>query len=522
MRNNQSNFIGKLVMLVVLLFGVAACSSESNENVNGGSEEKVKSDESAPQKGGELVIAYEADASSYDPIKATNTINHPLLIPVYDTLIAYTRELEPKGGLAESWDIPDEKTIILTLREGILFHDGTPFNAEAVKFNIERANSEDSLVSDLASIESVEVVDEKTVKLHLEKPDSSIILALADVGGMMVSPTAVQESGEDFSQKPVGTGPYKLVHHVPNGEVVYEANEAYWQEGQPYLDKMTIKIMADENTRINALKSGEVHYAENISQTNVASLKNDSNIVLKEIMPLRFENIFLNTSISPVDNKAVRLAILHGINREGLIQALNFGNGEPASQLFPLEYWAADASMKIDYDPEKSKQLLKEAGIDNVSFELIHYTPAYEQRLAEAIKSQLSEVGIQVDLQPMEAQAAIAKYGELKSPSILTRWNGRPDPLMTMKAIFSRDGYYNKGGNTTDEIENLIAEAAASYDRGELAKLYGEISKKALLDEAMIIPLYFSPRVSAMNQSVKGFEPNMQGKPFYTTIWKEN
>ncbi|MFS0576402.1 ABC transporter substrate-binding protein [Sporosarcina sp. 179-K 3D1 HS] len=502
--------------MFLLLLG--ACTSNSNETTQ--SNPTGEEETSQPKQGGEILIAYEADASSFDPIKANNTINHPLLSPIYDTLITYTTGLEPRPGLAESWEIVDEKTIVLSLRENVVFHDGTPFNAEAVKFNIERVNSEESLVTDLKSIESVEVLDEFKVQLNLATPDSSLILALADVGGMMASPKALQESGEDFSQHPIGAGPFRFVSRVPNGEIVYEANKEYWQEGKPYLDKMTIKVMADENTRINALKSGEVDYVEYISQANIQNVSADSSIKLSEIMPLRFEGMLLNSALPPFDEKAVRLAVLHGIDREGLINALNFGKGEPATQLFPKDYWAADPDLKIAYDPEKSKQLLKDAGLDQVSFELVHYTTAFEQRLAEAIKSQLSEVGIQVDLQPMEAQAAIASFSKEKQPILLTRWNGRPDPLMSIKALFSKDGYYNKGKKSTDEIENLINLSAATYEQAELAKLYGEINEKALLGEGMVIPLFFSPRVSAMKNTVHGYEPNKQGKPIYTTIWR--
>lgn len=525
MHNTQLKFITRLLILVALMIAIAGCSSKSNEQAKDSGDktkEAVNSDDGTPKKGGEATFAYGTEIGNFDPIKGTAGDDHAFLWPVYDTLITFNTELEPQPGLAETWEFPDDKTIVLKLREGVTFHDGTPFNAEAVKFNIERVNSEESNVSDLENIESVEIVNENTVKLNLSEPDSSLVLALTDRGGMMVSPTAVKESEEDLSQQPVGAGPYKMVNRIPNGEVVYEAYEEYWQEDKPYLDKMIIKIMVDEITRINALRSGEVDYADNLSLENVANLEKDPKIVLKDKMTVRTRYLGFNASKAPVDNKAVRQAISHGIDREALNKSINFGNGEPASQLFPKDYWAADKELNIDYDPEKAKKLLQEAGLENVSIRILHYTPAYDTRLAEAIKSQLNEVGIQVDLQVMEQQAANAKFlSDKAEPALLGRWTGRPDPLMTMKSLFKRDSFYNVGSYSTDAIEKLITEAASSNDQDELAKLYREISKKAILEEAIVIPLFLTPMVSAMNESIKGFDPNMLGKPLFSTVWKE-
>lgn len=523
----QFTFIARLLLLLVLAAAIVGCSSDSvsNEkpsNSNDSSDETSKAEEGTPKKGGEATIAYYTNASSYDPIKGGSGSDHALLWPIFDTLISFNSELEPQPGLAESWDFPDDKTMVLHLRERVTFHDGTDFDAEAVKFNIERNNSDESNVSDLKNIESVEVVDASTVKFHLKHADSSLLLALSDRGGMMVSPTAVEKYGEDFAQNPVGAGPFKRVEYVPNGEIVYEKYEDYWKDGEPYLDKMTVKIMADENTRINALKSGEVDYAETISSSNVQNLKNDANIVLKDVLPVRFRLIYINTSMPPFDNKNVRLAVLHGIDREALIQGINFGAGEAATQVFPKEYWASDPNMVIEYDPEKSKQLLEEAGVEDASFTMVTNALTQDTKLADAIKSQLGEIGINVKVQPMEVNKATATYfNEKKEPALFSAWTGRPDPQMTINYLFNKDTFFNTGGQTTDEIASLISDAASTYEQEDRAPLYQEISKKAILEEAIAIPVIFEPITEAMNPKVKGFEPNRIGKPIFSTIWME-
>ncbi|MBT2654434.1 ABC transporter substrate-binding protein [Bacillus sp. ISL-18] len=508
-----------VLLLITFTIVLGACSSKTDTKALENSKKVV--DEGTPQKGGNATIAYETDVANFDPIKASGGINFPLLFPVYDTLIHFSPDLEPQPGLAVSWKYSNDSTLILTLRENVKFHDGTPFNAEAVKFNIDRINSDKSMLTDLKNIISVKVIDEKTVQLNLKQPDSSILLALSDQAGMMVSPTAVEKNGESYSQHPIGTGPFKMSRHVPNGEIVYEANKEYWDKDLPYLDKMTVKIMPEETTRINALKSGEVDFAENISPGTVSSLVNDKNLKVLQEISLPFKMLYLNDAKAPLDNKAVRQAINFGIDREALIKAINFGIGEPAYQPFPKAYWAANKDLKINYDPEKAKQILKEAGINKVSFTLVHHSMAYDQRVAEAIKSQLAEIGIEVKLQAMEQQAALANFwDEKKANSFLGRWSARPDPQITMKALYSSGSYYNTG-HTTAEIDKLIAEAGKTYDQEKRAKLYRQISEKAILEEAIGIPLFFTPRTAIMNQSLKGYVPNKLEKPVFSTLWKK-
>jgi peptide/nickel transport system substrate-binding protein len=507
--------------ILILMLLAAGCSGNSpTTNSTQPSETKDAQSSSEPKKGGSLVVAYDSDVSNYDPILGNSGNDHSLLYPVYDTLVNYNSNLEPEPGLAESWETPDEKTILLHLREGVTFHDGTPFDAEAVKFNLDRVRSENSNVSDLASVDSVEAVDAHTVKLNLKQPDSSIILALSDRSGMMVSPAAVEKFGADFSQNPVGAGPFKMVKWVRNGEIQFEAYEDYWQEGLPYLDKITAKIMPDENTRLNSLKSGQVQFYWNVSPDNSQVLKNDQNIVLDTKMKVAFYNIYLNTKMAPFDKKEVRQAFQYAIDRETLVKALTFGEGEAAYQTFPKDYWASSPDASIPYDPSKSKELLKAAGLENVSFEMFVPSAPFYQRLGEAIKGQVKEAGFDIKLLPMELTKGVALYfNEKQLPANLTAWTGRPDPQQTVNLLLSGKGFYNAGGETTEKREELILKAASSYDQSERAKLYGEINKLTLIDEAMNVPIIFTPSTAAMAPNVKGFEGTLLGKPRISFLW---
>jgi peptide/nickel transport system substrate-binding protein len=521
-----------LFMILSLSLVFLGCSSETTTPANttagnqtqDGQKKDSPSDSTNknPKSGGELVIAYDSDVTNYDPVMGGSGNDHALLYPVYDTLVNYTTDLDATPGLAKSWEVPDEKTIIFKLREGVRFHDGTEFNAEAVKFNIERVNSEESKISDLKSVESVEVIDPLTVRFNLKVPDSSVILALSDRGGMMVSPAAVEKNGDDYGQHPVGTGPFKMVNWVRNGEIILEKNEDYWQEGLPYLDKLTVKIMLEENTRLNSLKAGQVDFYWNVSPQNEAILEKDPNIAVKGGSTVRFNNIYLNAAMPPLDKKEVRLAITHAIDRDALVKVFTNGKGEPAYQTFPSGYWAQSPNLKIDYDPEKSKELLKQAGVSNVSFDMQITPSAVAQRLGEALKAQLKEVGINANIQPTELTKLVSMYFTEKTvPSQQTAWTGRPDPQMTVKSLFSPESFYNAGDFGTPEIVDLIAKADATYDNEGRAKIFEELNREAMIDEAVYIPLYFVPLNGAMSNKVKGFEPTLLGKPRFSFLWLE-
>lgn len=540
MNKRKSALHTLLVLLLAFALVVSGCSSKSGSDGSsetssptgqsgqsgqdsGGNQGGSSREQSmgTPKRGGEITIAYGIDVSNFDPIKGSNGADHSLLWPVYDTLVRFTPDLQPVPGLAESWEFENDTTLVLHLRKGVTFHDGTPFNAEAVKFNIERTNAEGSLVSELKSVQSVEVVDEHTVKLHLSKPDASIIAALTDRGGMMVSPAAVQKYGDDFPQHPTGAGPYKVVKHVNGQEIVYERYENYWNPDEVYLDRITISIIGEENSRINALKTGKVQFVPGIQPQNMATLQAEKDIEVIQGTSLLYRRIYINTEMEPFTNKAVRLAVTHAINRDQLVQALNLGYGEAAHQPFPSGYWAHDPEVKIEYDPELAKKLLQDAGLQNVKFQLLRSPDPYDARLGDLLKAQLQEVGITVEVEAMEPNAAVGAFFNKQSTALLGNWTGRVDPQLTISSLYSKNSFYNIGKAETANSERLIAEAAATYDQNKRAGLYGQIMKEVLLDEALAIPLFFPPVIYAYHKNVGGVEHNMLGKPLFAKLWLE-
>ncbi|EZH65892.1 hypothetical protein DH09_13760 [Bacillaceae bacterium JMAK1] len=497
---------------ILLALSLSGCSND--ESVGATSELKEHE---------KVTVAYSTDLNTFDPVFGSAGSDHSLLYPLYDTLISFDEDLFPQPGLAEEWEYLDDTTLELRLREGVLFHDGTIMDATAVAFNLERAASEESYISDLNAVETVEVIDNLTVRLHLQYPDSSIVLALADRAGMMVSKEAIEQNPDTIQRAGVGAGPYELVAWETGERITYRKFDDYWAEGEPKAEILEIQVMPNQMTRMNALQTGEIDFATSLPAGEITSLSDEKKFTIIEGSAVPVNMLYLNITSAPLDQKAVRLALQHGIDRNALNEAIHYGQGEGAYQPFPSSYWVHNEALNDLYDPDYARKVLEEEDLVGTEVTIAHYPEAYDERVIDILRHQLAEVGIVVNGQAMEIQAGISAYFDEKSvPSFMSRWTGRPDPQMTMTMLYHSTSYYNTGSYSTEEIEGLLAEAAGTIDNPERrAEIYDEVNEIGLKEEAIFIPLTFQPDIVAMSTDVKGYEPNMLGKPKFQMLYKE-
>ncbi|WP_420452384.1 ABC transporter substrate-binding protein [Ilumatobacter sp.] len=462
---------------------------------------------------GTMRIAYTVGPSRWDPHKATSSFDNTSLFITYDRLIHQSPAAEAVPGLAEEWTFAEDGSYLeLSLREGVTFHDGEPFDAEAVKANIERAQTvEGSAVApELAGIDSVEVVDEFTARLMLNGPGASLPLVLSDRAGMMVSPAAFENP--DLGNQPVGAGMYEVVEYRQDDMIVYEAYEDYWDPEAVGAARIEYSIMPDSNTRLNAIRTGQLDWTL-LDPPQITDAES-AGLTVEPTPSLSYLHLQLNRSFEPFANVDVRKALNHAINNEAIVEAVLLGYGDLNQQSFPEWYFAFDPETGTEsypYDPETARALLEGAGYgDGFEFEVIVPTiPIYNQ-LYEAMQPMLAEVGITMTLRGVPgAQVADLFYAQEESQAIISPWGGRPDPSQTLYLLFTPDGFSNPGDGTTDAFMELFPQTLEIGDREESL----QAASAQIVEDAMDVVMYYPQTPYAYGENVVGFEQWFSGKP---------
>ncbi len=412
--------------------------------------------------------------------------------------------------LATAWEIaPDGKSITLTLREGVKFHDGSDFNARAVKWNLDRQIE----AGKAPDWESVDVINDYTIRINIPGYKNTILTGLGAGTAMITSPTAVELNGLDWARwHPVGTGPFKFVEYQRDSKLVYERNDDYWQDGLPYLDGVEFVVIADETVRSIAFQKGDIHTLR-ASGLTALDLKN-----MGFDYVTRAGGTFVlipdsKNAESPFADKRVRLAVSHAIDRESLAEALGYGFSVPAYQVLPGYSLTAVPNLDIhEFDQAKARQLLAEAGYPDGLKTTIHaFIRVVPRDYVTAIANMLGEVGIEVEPDFPEA----GKYSEY-------RFGGWSDSMMAhalgaMENLNSTFTFYF-GGIQFPSVQKPAGWQEA-YDAALAAETVDPAKTQALVkvmhDDVMVIP-YMEETAVAFIQ--KGVHDSGQLKDSLTTV----
>ncbi len=480
--------------------------------------------------GGILRIGGPANPSSMDPATGGAGSDHVYLFPVFDTLITWDYDtLEAKPGLAKSWDYPAPETLVLNLREGVTFHDGEPFDAEAVRFNFERNRTEprSNIKADLASVDNVEVTGDYQVTVHLKQPDTSLPLVLSDRAGMMVSPKAAKELGERHDREPVGAGPMKLVTWNDGSKLVYERYEGYWRDDRPLVDGIEMKVITDSSTRLRSVMSGQTDLAYQLEGRQLPLIQRGGRLEGYTGPTVYCFQLYLNHSRGPMKELKVRQALNYAIDREALVKATMSGAGEPAYMNLPSSHWAYDEEVAnlYSYDPDKARALLAEAGYpDGVELDMRGYSDQGSVQRQEVILSMLADVGIKGRFRTGTiAEASAAYFGEKKEGDLLSSaWTGRPDPTLSYTLMYSEDSYFNAGRVAPPEglMEALVA-SRSTNDIEERKKALSTV-QRIVMENALVVPLAFRQDIMASSSKVEHLQTNLLGKPKFEHVYLES
>jgi peptide/nickel transport system substrate-binding protein len=490
-------------------------------------ESKPAAGADAPKKGGTLRVGFYVEAATMDPHLSGSKIDRQVYHNVYDPLVIIDNKLQVKPNLAESWQTPDPTTLIFKLRQGVKFHDGTDFNAEAVKFNFERMASEPKSVrkGEIANIGSVEAVDPSTVKLILKKPDASLLATLTDRAGMMISPETLKKMGPDLERNAAGagTGPFEFVEWVKDDHITLKRNENYWnKQGGPYLDQIRYRPIPDDTVKLQSLQAGEIDVMDYLAPRDVAAVKADSNLVEVDVPSLAAFWYQLNTTKPPFDNKALRQAVMYGLDTEQIVKGVWLGVGVAANGPISPSSWAYDDSIKpIKRDVEKAKAKLAEGGMPNgFTFSVNTNNIPINVQEAEVMKAQLAEVGITMNVNLVDSARLLAEGNAKTFEMASYQWSGRPDPDGNVYQFFrtTPGTSLNWSGISNPKLDELLDKTREVSDQAERKKLYSEIIK--ILHEEVpgvfvvhpIEPKAFSPKVQA-------YDPVPDGMMRFKDVW---
>jgi len=535
-----------LLVLLLLLIGtiLAACSGSGDDQAGGeddGGDTEATEDNGG--SGGTLIFGRGGDSTSLDPSRTTEGETFKVTKNLFETLLEFEDEgtaVEP--GLAKDWDASDDGlTYTFELEEGITFHDGTDFNADAVVANFERwADGDEEKFPYYSTmfggfgddeehvIESVEAEDEYTVIFTLKRPQAPFLKNIAMDMFAISSPTAFEEHGDDdYERNPVGTGPFKFVEWKPNDSITVVKNEDYWKEGLPKLDKVVFESIPDNAARLNALIAGEIDLADGINPADGEQIEENADLQLFERPSMNVGYLGLTVTREPFDQKEVRQAMNHAINKEEIIEAFFEGRADIAVNPMPESIEGYNEDIEgYDYDPEKAKELLEEAGLgDGFEMELWAmpvprpYMPDGE-KVAEVIQKNLADVGITAEIVSHEWATYLELASKGDADAFMLGWTGdNGDADNFIYALLDED---NIGSNNytyfkNDEMHDLLIEAQTEVDEEKRIELYQE-AQEIIHEEAPWVPIAHSTPLLGGASDITGFLPHPTGSDLLSNV----
>ncbi|MFQ5813893.1 MAG: ABC transporter substrate-binding protein [Anaerolineae bacterium] len=492
---------------------------------------------SAPTaRSGKLVYGLTLTPSGIDPhVNASSELGIPLT-SVYDTLVWQDLDGEFVPGLAESWEVSDDGLVYtFHLRQDVKFHDGTPFNAQAVKFNLDRIvdpqTKSQKAVFMLGPYDRAEVVDDYIIKVYLKEPFAPLLDSLSQVYLGMASPAAVEKWGLDYQMHQVGTGPFTFKEYIPRDHLTLTRNPDYnWapaifgHQGPAYLEEIEFRFFVEPATRTLALEAGEAHVMGEIPPQDAQRLSDDPDFQLIPVaLPGTPLQIFLNTERPPTDDLRVRQALLYAADREAIVTAI-FKN------LSPVAYGPLNAvtigydegvTGLYNHDPELAKDLLKEAGwVDEdgdgvlekdgqpLRVEAYLMGWGFMPEVAQLLQAQFKAVGVEMRSQVVAYPAALEAAREGKHNLIpFTLSSSDPDILRT---FFHSDGGFNWAKVRDPRLDELLEEGARTLDPEKRKELYAE-AQQIIMTEALIIPIRDYVNLNAARAQVKGLRYDPRG-----------
>jgi peptide/nickel transport system substrate-binding protein len=541
-------WLGGASLAGAALLGVAGCGGE--ETIGGEQREA----------GGVFAFGQGVDAVSLDPINQADDTSSDVASHIFSMLLQYPltgSDLVP--ALAVEVPQPEDggRSYTFRLREGVKFHDGAEFNAEAVKFNFDRwrdsnnayhkgggaGSSDFSLYALLfggfdeeSVVEEVEVLDEHTVRVGLREPLGPFLNNLAQVAFSMASPKAIREDVENFWKQPVGTGPFEFVSWTRGSKIVLKKNSDWWGKdtpesqggGGPYLDQVVFEAIPDNTSRAAALTGGELSGAVGLVPDDLPSIEQNPDLTVVYRPPLTSGHISMNTQKEPFGDVRVRRAVAHAVNVPEIVEAFFGSTGEVAASPMPMGLSFFNEGIEpYGYDPAESTRLLEEAGLADGFDTNLWYIPIPRpyvpdgKGIAQAVQSDLRKVGINAELVTYEFGTYLEKVGMGEHDMALYGGtDAGTDPDFRLYYWYSSAAATETNASNTSyyknqEVDQLIAQARSTVDEDERRDLYYRV-QEIVHEDVPVVPLAYVRDPVGLQQRVQGYETTLGGDRFNT------
>lgn len=508
------------ILSITILLLITACTEGTNEESSSGS-----GDDNTTNKD-DLVIGFESDASTLLSNTDVDYVTSTQLENIYDTLIdrdGNTGELNP--GLATEWESIDDLTWHFKLEEGVKFHNGAEFDAEAVKFNIDyildKANNS-AYRSRWTAVEEVNVLSTYEVEIITSEPHASLLEYISS-DLLIMEPGNIEELGiEEASKNPVGTGAYKFVEWSRDNHLKLESFDDYWR-GTPEIKNLEFRYIPEFSSRLSAIVSGEIDLFKNVPVDSVDQIENDDGLKIEEASSSRINYLALNTfHDGPLQNVEVRQALNYAVDVDEILDTILSGYGQKIIGPLSSINEGYVETKEYEYDPDKAVEMIKEAGYDPEDMTLSLDTPSgrypMDTHFSQAIASQLQRIGIEVDVQVNEWGAHLEKAQNREMGDMyIMGWGPAFTAQSTIENLFTEDAPYSSFYD--EEIEELIYKTAGTFDEDQRFDGFAEI-QEMLVEQASWVPLWQQADLYAVKENLE-FEARVDEKILaFEMSWK--
>ena len=469
-------------------------------------------------RGGTLTVAIFADPLSFDPHITGNPQGRGACRAIHGSLLTINAKGLLAPGLVESWERPDDKTFLLKLRAGLKFHDGTVLDAAAVKYNMDRIRDPKTKSirgGEITALDTVSVIDARTVRLTLKYPFAAFLFPFTDVAGCIGSPTAFEKWGDNYGQHPSGAGPFKLADYQKDSRTMLERNPDYWEAGKPYLDNVILRPIPTDSTRLAELRSGGIQLAEALPLQDIGRLRQSQEVLVSEKVGFRWEYFGFNMREQHAgSNKKFRQAFQWAINRDALHRAAYFGTGAvgydgilPGSPFHDANY------RPFKNDMDRAKRLLDESGVTMPATLIAPLQPdPVKQRAGQIFQAVAGKLGVKIEIQQVDSAGYRSSLqGGAMAIDLQGWWGYRPDPDQYLTILLHSTGSYAKfHGYNNPAMDKLIEAQRSAANVEERRKLFRQISDLTN-EDAVYVPWHYSSDFKGFSPKVKGFVHTQDG-----------